>query len=101
MSLQRRVCKLSVPSASSGWLADNLSWRWCFEINGPVGVIAFAMIAAILPAPKNLVEQRKRLQAPPCRQLDLICPLLTSAPRLDDLTVASVACGRHEADLPG
>ena len=33
-----------------GWLADNLSWRWCFDINGPVGVIAFAMIAAILPA---------------------------------------------------
>ena len=45
-----------------GWLADNLSWRWCFDINGPVGVIAFAMIAAILPAPKNLAEQRKRLQ---------------------------------------
>ena len=21
-----------------GWLADNLSWRWCFLINGPVGV---------------------------------------------------------------
>src|SRR5262249_772454 len=37
----------------------------------------------------------------PCRQLDLICPLLTSAPRSDDLTVASVACGRHETDLPG
>src|SRR5215831_14562148 len=37
----------------------------------------------------------------PCRRLDLICPLLTSAPRSDDLAVASVACGRHEADLPG
>src|SRR5262249_55660037 len=36
----------------------------------------------------------------PCRRLDLICPLLTSAPRSDDLAVASVACGRHEADLP-
>jgi MFS transporter, DHA2 family, multidrug resistance protein len=45
-----------------GWLADNLSWRWCFEINGPVGVIALALIAAILPAPKNVAEQRKRLQ---------------------------------------
>ncbi len=35
-----------------GWLADNFSWRWCFMINVPVGVIAFALIAAVLPAPK-------------------------------------------------
>jgi MFS transporter, DHA2 family, multidrug resistance protein len=45
-----------------GWFADNYSWRWSFLINGPVGVIAFAMIAAILPAPKDVAEQRKRLQ---------------------------------------
>jgi DHA2 family multidrug resistance protein len=45
-----------------GWLADNLSWRWCFTINVPVGVIAFGLIAAILPAPKDVAEQRKRLQ---------------------------------------
>ena len=45
-----------------GWLADNLSWRWCFMINGPVGVIALALIALILPAPKDAAEQRKRLQ---------------------------------------
>jgi MFS transporter, DHA2 family, multidrug resistance protein len=46
-----------------GWLADNLSWRWCFMINGPIGVIALALIAVILPAPKDAAEQRKRLQA--------------------------------------
>jgi MFS transporter, DHA2 family, multidrug resistance protein len=45
-----------------GWLADNLSWRWCFMINVPVGIIAFALIAAVLPAPKDLAKQRKRLQ---------------------------------------
>jgi MFS transporter, DHA2 family, multidrug resistance protein len=45
-----------------GWLADNYSWRWSFLINGPVGVIAFALIAAILPAPKHVAEQRKQLQ---------------------------------------
>ncbi|MBV8935795.1 MAG: DHA2 family efflux MFS transporter permease subunit, partial [Alphaproteobacteria bacterium] len=44
-----------------GWLADNLSWRWCFQINGPVGVIAFALIATMLPAPKDGAEQRKTL----------------------------------------
>jgi len=34
-----------------GWLSDNFSWQWCFLINGPVGVIAMALIAAILRAP--------------------------------------------------
>jgi MFS transporter, DHA2 family, multidrug resistance protein len=43
-----------------GWLADNLSWRWCFLLNGPVGVTAFALIAAILPAAKDVAEQRKQ-----------------------------------------
>ena len=33
-----------------GWLADNLSWRWCFLINGPVGVMTVALIAVLLPA---------------------------------------------------
>ena len=32
-----------------GWLADNFSWRWCFMINGPVGFIALAIIALVLP----------------------------------------------------
>jgi DHA2 family multidrug resistance protein len=45
-----------------GWLADNYSWRWCFMINVPIGIVAFALIAAVLPAPKDLAEQRKRLQ---------------------------------------
>jgi DHA2 family multidrug resistance protein len=33
-----------------GWLADNLTWRWCFLINGPVGIVTIALIAAVLPA---------------------------------------------------
>ena len=35
-----------------GWLADNLSWRWCFLINGPVGLATIALIAVLLPADK-------------------------------------------------
>ena len=35
-----------------GWLADNVSWRWCFLINFPVGLATMAAIAAVLPADK-------------------------------------------------
>src|SRR5262250_591821 len=31
-----------------GWISDNWSWQWCFLINGPVGVLAMGLIAAIL-----------------------------------------------------
>ncbi|HTX47879.1 MAG TPA: MFS transporter, partial [Caulobacteraceae bacterium] len=31
-----------------GWLADTWSWNWCFLINIPVGVFAFAAIGSIL-----------------------------------------------------
>jgi EmrB/QacA subfamily drug resistance transporter len=33
-----------------GFFVDNLSWRWVFYINLPIGVIALAVIAAVLPA---------------------------------------------------
>jgi DHA2 family multidrug resistance protein len=32
-----------------GWLTENYSWRWCFYINLPVGVIAFLGMTAFLP----------------------------------------------------
>ncbi|PSJ62861.1 DHA2 family efflux MFS transporter permease subunit [Pseudaminobacter soli (ex Li et al. 2025)] len=43
-----------------GWLSDNWSWHWCFLINGPVGLFAMAMIAAILREPAT--EKRRQLQ---------------------------------------
>jgi MFS transporter, DHA2 family, multidrug resistance protein len=42
-----------------GWLADNWSWHWCFLINGPVGVIAIALIAAILREPGGAVAEQR------------------------------------------
>jgi MFS transporter, DHA2 family, multidrug resistance protein len=30
------------------WLSDNYTWQWCFLINGPVGVVAIALISLVL-----------------------------------------------------
>src|SRR5499433_1609275 len=43
-----------------GWLSDNVSWHWCFLINGPIGVIAIALIALILREPEKAVEERRK-----------------------------------------
>jgi DHA2 family multidrug resistance protein len=45
-----------------GWLSDNASWHWCFLINGPIGLLAFALIALILRESRAAVEERRRLQ---------------------------------------
>jgi DHA2 family multidrug resistance protein len=34
-----------------GWLSDNYSWHWCFLINGPIGLLSIAMVAAVLREP--------------------------------------------------
>src|SRR6201993_438844 len=44
-----------------GWLSDNVSWHWCFLINGPVGAMAIAVIALVLHEPRSAVEERQRL----------------------------------------
>src|SRR6516225_7845334 len=36
-----------------GWLSDNLSWQWCFLINGPVGLLAIGLISMILHEPTS------------------------------------------------
>src|SRR5882724_12489117 len=43
-----------------GWLSDNISWHWCFLVNGPVGLLAFALIALILREPGEAIAERRR-----------------------------------------
>jgi DHA2 family multidrug resistance protein len=43
-----------------GWIADNLSWQWCFLINGPVGVVALGLIGALLRESNAALAERRR-----------------------------------------
>ncbi|MGJ5135822.1 DHA2 family efflux MFS transporter permease subunit [Bradyrhizobium oligotrophicum] len=43
-----------------GYLSDNVSWHWCFLINGPVGVAAMILIGLILKEPKEVTAERRK-----------------------------------------
>jgi DHA2 family multidrug resistance protein len=45
-----------------GWVSDNWSWQWCFEINGPIGLLALALLAVTLRDSEATVVERKRLE---------------------------------------
>jgi MFS transporter, DHA2 family, multidrug resistance protein len=45
-----------------GWLSDNWSWQWCFEINGPIGLLALALLAVTLRDSEAATAERKRLE---------------------------------------
>jgi MFS transporter, DHA2 family, multidrug resistance protein len=50
-----------------GWITDTYSWRWCFLINVPIGLLALAGCSAVLRDPGYLVAQRAELQKQPFR----------------------------------
>ena len=41
-----------------GFIVENFSWRWIFYVNLPVGLAAFAVIAAAFAAPVDRVKHR-------------------------------------------
>jgi DHA2 family multidrug resistance protein len=43
-----------------GWLADNYSWQWCFLINGPVGLMAMALVQMLYQEPSKEPGRTKR-----------------------------------------
>jgi EmrB/QacA subfamily drug resistance transporter len=41
-----------------GFFTSNLSWRWIFYVNLPIGVLAFGVLAATLPSVREHVHHR-------------------------------------------
>ncbi|HYA53514.1 MAG TPA: MFS transporter [Streptosporangiaceae bacterium] len=41
-----------------GFFVDNLSWRWVFYVNLPIGVVALAVVAAVLPGQLRRAQHR-------------------------------------------
>ncbi len=44
-----------------GWLTENLSWRWVFYINVPVGIVAFFMVEAFIFDPSYIRRLSSRI----------------------------------------
>lgn len=44
-----------------GLITDNASWRWCFLINVPVGVLSLLLVNALVDEPEALRRDRARL----------------------------------------
>ena len=41
-----------------GWLSDNWSWHWCFLINGPIGLMAMALIYFLIDEKFDRVPEK-------------------------------------------
>lgn len=52
-----------------GYFTDHLSWRWCFYVNVPFGLVTFAVVTVVLKLPKPTAKAR----------LDILGALLLAA----------------------
>jgi DHA2 family multidrug resistance protein len=48
----------SIGPTLGGWITDNYSWRWIFNINLPVGIITLALVYYLLEDPPYMMDSR-------------------------------------------
>ncbi|MGI8840876.1 MAG: DHA2 family efflux MFS transporter permease subunit, partial [Caulobacteraceae bacterium] len=46
-----------------GWITDNASWRWCFLINVPIGLLSLFLVNLLVDEPEALKSDRRKLLA--------------------------------------
>jgi DHA2 family multidrug resistance protein len=44
-----------------GWITDNASWRWCFLINVPIGLLSLLLVRMFVDEPEALKRDRAAL----------------------------------------
>ena len=54
------VCAPVIGPVLGGWLTDNLSWRWVFLINIPMGLLSLTLVHWLVTEPPALQEDRRR-----------------------------------------
>ncbi|MBN1380173.1 MAG: DHA2 family efflux MFS transporter permease subunit [Deltaproteobacteria bacterium] len=47
-----------------GWITDNYSWRWCFYINVPFGILAIYLIMKYIEDPPYLIREKGKIDFP-------------------------------------
>ncbi|WP_185806111.1 MFS transporter [Streptomyces sp. RP5T] len=71
-----------------GWFTDHLSWRWCFYVNVPFGLLTLAVVTVVLKLPKPQARPR----------LDLLGALLLAVSSTCLVLLASWGGGEYAWD---
>jgi EmrB/QacA subfamily drug resistance transporter len=81
-----------------GFFTTNLSWRWIFYVNLPLGVLAFGVLAATLPSRRDEIHHRidylgAGLLAAGLSALVLLCTLGGTSYAWDSPTIIGLGIG--------
>lgn len=61
-----------------GWITDTFSWRWCFLINLPVGIISLLLTARLVHDPAHFTKERAEARKSGKLRIDYIGILLVA-----------------------